>query len=282
MSGQGAQRSATDSPARHLPYYRCLGDFDVDEWPWAKRPVAPYLICTDPRSGSTWLCEELRWRGLAEPLEYLNPAYVAYLAGRWQCATPPQYRMALWKFRTNAGGVLGMKVLGLHFFNFLSDGLEAVLNPAQPVTSDENLSRIVDYLMPDTSLIWLRRRDKHAQAVSWWMAVKTQEWLRFSPAHADRAEKVEYDFSEIKEFYASLKQFDLRWQQFFASRGQRPIELFYEDILTRPEQSMGQLSLVLGGAFERTSDLDEPRNHVQRTQRTDDWTERFRHEVSRD
>ena len=65
--------------------------------------------------------EELGFRGLGEPLEYLNPVYVHYLSWRWRCTNLAQYRMMLWRARTAPSGVFAMKVLGMHMFSLTDD-----------------------------------------------------------------------------------------------------------------------------------------------------------------
>jgi LPS sulfotransferase NodH len=120
------------------------------------------IIFSTPRSGSTFLCQLLHRAGVCTPHEYFQPHdYLPLLAFRWNCVDGGRvawnrYASALELHRTSELGVLGINLHGSHLRHF---------ERALPHFS----AREVRY-------VWLQRRDKLRQAVSYGIATQTGEW----------------------------------------------------------------------------------------------------------
>ncbi|HWG99070.1 MAG TPA: Stf0 family sulfotransferase [Pilimelia sp.] len=84
-------------------YDRADGGFD--------RPRRSVLLCTMRRTGSTLLGEALhRAGGLGCPLEYLHAGFRPRFAARWGTPDLAGYVRALYRYRTDATGTLGIKL----------------------------------------------------------------------------------------------------------------------------------------------------------------------------
>jgi len=263
-----------------MPYFRCSDAHDVNRWDWGRPPVSTYVVCASARAGSTWLCEELAWRGLAEPLEYLNPKYVKYFAWRWECRNLAQYRVMMWRRRTSQDGRFGLKVLGMHFFDLYDDLFATLLN--EPPPHDPNMRRRVflEKVVPDPTYVWLRRRDKHRQAVSLWLADSTAVWMQYSPEDPREFGSLRYDFDAIDQRRRACETEEALWERFFEETGIKPRELSYEDLLSNPDPLLGSLAADLGGSPERQAPPSDYRNHVQSNATTEALVARYRSDLA--
>jgi len=287
MAGRGAERAIDGGGAAGIlkrlvadppvaPYSRCLGMYDFDGWGWLCPPIRPYVVCASARSGSTWLCEELSWRTLAQPIEYLNPAYVEYLAWRWGCANLAQYRMMLWKYRTTADGVFGIKVLGMHFFDLHAEHFASLLDGDAPVDPELRRLAYLDAFVPGCTFVWLRRRDMLGQAVSWWLAERTGAWVQVTDDDRRDLASVEYDAAAIDYKLRSVRREDEQWARFFTRTGIEPFCVEYEELQEFPERVIGDLAVSLGGIRAPSGVVPERRNRLQRNVLTDRLVERYR------
>ncbi|MFC7404658.1 Stf0 family sulfotransferase [Georgenia alba] len=126
------------------------------------------------RSGSTFLCDQLRLRGGFVTHEYFNARYyLPILAERWACLSPagvldvPRYVAQLRSRRAGDNGVLGVNVHGSQLPVFL-----------------QFLDHLTDL---EVQVVRVEREDKLAQAVSMAIAEQTRQWSRhFSPVATPR------------------------------------------------------------------------------------------------
>jgi LPS sulfotransferase NodH len=280
-TGQGGGATGDESNEPPPPHPNCLADHDLHVWDWALPPSRSYLVCSSARSGSTWLCEELSWRGLGDPLEYLNPAYVRFFAWLWGCANVAQYRLMLWRTRTTAEGFFGMKILGMHFFDLIEELFVPLVDGEPPSEPDERRRLYVEKILPGCSYVWLRRSDKVRQAVSWWVADKTEVWMQLAPVDRRALDLIEFDFDAIDLKRQMCEREDRQWARFFEQNGIEPFELVYEDLEKEPELLLASLASHLGGHPGIGRPRPERRIHVQRNAATEELVARYRAEHRR-
>jgi LPS sulfotransferase NodH len=263
------------------PHQRCLAEAELHVWNWARPPSSTYLVCSSARSGSTWLCEELSWRGLSDPLEYLNPAYVRFFAWQWGCASLAQYRLMLWRTRTTAEGRFGMKILGMHFFDLIEEFFTPLVDGELPATSDQRRRLYIETILPDCTYVWLRRRDKVRQAVSWWLADETEVWMQLAPDDRRELDHIQFDFEAIEAKRRQCEWEDERWAEFFAHNCIEPVEAVYEDLQQNPAPGLADLAARLGGDPAAVGPAPDLRNHVQRNATTEEFVIRYQSECAR-
>jgi len=136
--------------------------------------MTTYMIAFTARSGSTLLCDYLTANGLGYPTEYFQHPFG--VANKWhydQLGCPPDDFMGfvsrLLVLRAN-NGIFGAKITW--------DQKNALLEEANRYNSTFH---DMGDLSPGIKWIYLRRRDKVAQAVSLWRAAKTGRWHSTDP-----------------------------------------------------------------------------------------------------
>ena len=84
---------------------------------------------------------------------------------------------------------------------------------------------------PGLSYVWLRRRDKISQAVSWYKAIQTGTYIgRHAKGGPDEVEPLRFDYGQIRYLLSALTSFENAWGSFFSSNGLTPLVLYYEDL----------------------------------------------------
>jgi LPS sulfotransferase NodH len=100
---------------------------------------------------------------------------------------------------------------------------------------------------PDAAWLFLRRRDVHAQGISYWRAKATGRW-HVLPTSDEPEPTPPYDFAGIDACVRELVMHDGLWSHFFALAGIVPTTVWYEDLLsdcTPIERYMARFGLSL-------------------------------------
>jgi LPS sulfotransferase NodH len=69
--------------------------------------------------------------------------------------------------------------------------------------------RLFQLAFPDLTYISLKRRDKIAQAVSWYKAIKTGEYAKLrgaAPGGAEKHAELVFDYARIKTYWTALRK----------------------------------------------------------------------------
>jgi len=201
-----------------------------------------FFLCFINRSGSSHLCDMLSNAGIGKPGEYFNPHELTARCEKWklQARSEQEY---LDEVLSAQPGICGIKLEWSSYQQFMASC---------------NLGTL------DVRYIFLRRRDKVRQAISWYRASRTDAWSCFDrPVTTD----VEYNFAEINWFLRRIHELELNWEEELAGTGYLP--LFYEDLGPR---AIEEIALFLGVSVKGT-----PHSYflVQRDDRTDEWGKRF-------
>ncbi len=191
-------------------------------------PRLSYLICTTPRSGSNLLCTTLWQTGIAgRPQEYFMPGlrdeFIRY--AQLGVSEHPDYVRAVIRASTTPNGIFGTSV---HAFQ-----TALVMKRIQHAEGKEFFSfrEAVETAFPNIKYIFLTRVDKVAQAVSYYRAVMTGEWRRFSDEHIPESNKtIKMDHYGIKKCLELLEQSDAYWEKFFEEHELSPLRITFEDL----------------------------------------------------
>ncbi|MDP2620934.1 MAG: Stf0 family sulfotransferase [Hyphomicrobiales bacterium] len=84
-------------------------------------------------------------------------------------------------------------------------------------------------LFPNTKFVQLVRRDKIAQAVSFFMAKSTGIW-QVDAGEAQEAGPIDYSFHDINTYYQHFISHDYLWKLFFEKSGMTVPAYVYEDV----------------------------------------------------
>ncbi|MGF1454754.1 MAG: Stf0 family sulfotransferase [Alphaproteobacteria bacterium] len=221
-----------------------------------------YFICSTPRSGSSLLSELMRQTGrLGNAQEYLNKdVQLPRYARDWGLVKPGgqldlgAYLRAVRSNSATANGVCGVKA---HYSQF------AMFKTLTPVKA----------LFEEARLIWIRREDVVAQAVSFYLALATKQWSSLDPA---RAKAPDFDAAKIQERIDNLETQNAAWSALFRDTGREPLTVSYEALLEDPEAIRTQLSSFLDLEIPVFPDLRTVALKQQATALNRDYVERFK------
>ena len=246
------------------------------------RPRLSYWVCWSARRGGTLLHQTLASTGvLGDPTEWFWPPEIEVLSRRWGVEGDfTTYVDRVFETATTPNGVFGLRLSpGMHLRSFLRR-LRTEPRWSDPALSDRE---VVDSLFPDLRFIWVTRRDKVRQAVSWWRAAETGIWGLKKGAEPPRPErKPRYYFDAIDHLVKIVVLQDCRWQQWFAEWGAAPLTLVYEDFVQDLGGTARAVIEYLG--IEDPWELDEDRivSAVQADGLSEEWVQRYREESQKD
>jgi len=258
-----------------------------------------YLICATQRSGSTLLCELLRATDVAgvpdeyferlrgtglvrQPRQYFEDPSAEHIAQRLTPTEPGRperhgefeawFRYVLQR-GTTANGVFGAKMM----WNYLDDFKMRMAE--LPGLGDLSFNERLDAIFPRLKIIFMRRRDKVAQAVSLWKAIQTQRWRTDSESDSEEDDVVEahngdYDYAAIEYLLNELHRWDANWEDWFHATGREPIRIFYDEFTAGRAVTIGRVLDALG--------VDPPAPEGKRPMKrqaddlSKDWVARFR------
>jgi LPS sulfotransferase NodH len=204
---------------KRLRYHEEQMSSSID-FPWISQPQKRYCIASTPRSGSTLLSLMLLNTHLAgNPKEYLNPLL---MAAWYRINNKPiqlnEYIKQIESRRTTENGVFGIKIHWRH--------LEKL---AQRIDSIQ----INSFMNNFDKFIFIRRKDKIAQAISYYVADKTgvfhsdqEVWLKeFDIAHPT------FNGFQILRHLSDIVREEASWEEFFKNSSKAVYEIYYEDLI---------------------------------------------------
>jgi len=214
-----------------------------------------YLIAATPRSGSHYLGHLLfATKQLGAPLEYIS----LYGYRRWQqivgSEDPVTVLSEIMARRTSPSGWFGVKT---HWSQLLNIGRFEI--PRE----------MLDF----RRIIWIRRCDKIAQAVSFAIAMQTGAWTNF---HEAMREPI-YDYQAIADCADAIKHTEFEWAQFIRRTSVPHLSLFYEDIRGKEVETVTHILDWFG-----LPPMDVPISVSLQKQATEinaEWKDRFLHDM---
>jgi LPS sulfotransferase NodH len=212
-----------------------------------------YLICSSPRSGSTYLAELLASTGmLGVPREYFN---ALDRWGRPDKGRPEDPHALLDRVLTKGAtpnGIYGLKSHADHFA-----AVAAVIDPMR--------------MLPNLKLVRIRRQDILAQAISWMRAQQTGQFRADShPKYAPR-----YDAPAIRRLIALLAEQAAAWDRILAASGCVPLEIEYERLVEDPQREVDRVARLMGVPSPVPIDPARVKLTVQRDELSAAWRHRF-------
>jgi LPS sulfotransferase NodH len=180
-----------------------------------------YIIAGAQRSGSSLLCEGLESSGIAgRPAEVFAPDFRAPWLARFGLESDcrfTDYLAAVREHGTGRNGVFGVKIQYMHV-----QPLAAWAGLRGPVDD------ILELLFHGARYVEIIRRDRRAQALSWFRAIHTDEWSR--TAHTAAATPPALDIAEVRRLEEHLEWQHASWRRYFAARGIEPLVVEYESL----------------------------------------------------
>jgi trehalose 2-sulfotransferase len=252
----------TDSPPV-LAASRVLNEERYDLPEFSGR-TTNYMICSTPRSGSILLSFLLLGcRMMGVPHEYLHATiHMPALARRFGLVTTTGaididgYIERVRKSRTTANGVFGLKV---HHHQLA------------PIIHLPPIKRLVE----TASLIRIRRRDLVGQAISYYVANVTQLWSTFDERAVRSVVEPAYNASAIDKCLKNILAENASWEEMFVARAVPVFDIWYEDLVVRPDAICLSVCKHLGVNPPHTFDLLQTGLQRLANDRARDWKLRF-------
>jgi trehalose 2-sulfotransferase len=221
-------------------------------------PRVFYMICSQPRSGSSFLCEMLaNTLHAGMPAEYLRPDRVAMLKRRWAVETFDEYLHALTERKTSPNGVFGLKV---HWGQY------------SEAAGDRNPTSLFDGLSSEMRFVNVRREDRVRQAVSWVRALQTGSWS--TVLGPEQAQAV-FDPEDIERKIGRLEKEEAAWERLFERYGISPFQLTYERLVEAPEDTTRAVLDFLGVELPAGFRFDPPLMQRQADELSEEWVARY-------
>lgn len=99
-------------------------------------------------------------------------------------------------------------------------------------------------IFPQAKWINILRRDKIAQAISFWKAKQTDRWHVFKKEEEEP--EVDYDFNGLRAAMAELSLHDRLWWIFYRLAGVTPAEVIYEEFQQNVPKQLARLVDFVG------------------------------------
>lgn len=205
-------------------------------------------MCTIARSGSTWLCDLVSSTGLlGSPMEYLlnlNKWY--YHFGLPEDTRLEDYLAFLLEYTSTPNGVFGVK------------------------GSREQLEPFFN-CFGNVPCVWLRRRNKLEQAISWYRAAETGLWhiRRDSPRPT-----APFNRARINQFLEIIEEREAEWTSWFSHKGVLPLEIFYEQACQNPLAAVRAIAEYVGIQSAKIQCVNT-RHQIMRDETTSRWLRRL-------
>jgi LPS sulfotransferase NodH len=242
------------------------------------QPQTSYLICTTPRCGSWLLSEALQATEIAgRPREYFAPELHNDWLKKWHSpgiSSFPEFIAMAVKHGTTSNGVFGCKV---HWYQF-----QSLLNELRATDHNANLSDagLIQKTFPNVRYIWLFRRDKVRQAVSYYRASRTGQWWNIASSGnghpPQQPQTVPFDFSHISKLRETLLQHESNWRNFFSSAEIQPQKIAYEELAQAYDATTVRVLESLNIDLPPDFAVSGPRLKRQADSVSEDWSKRYR------
>lgn len=144
----------------------------------------------------------------------------------------------------------------------------------------QNLGTTALQWLKSPRILFIRRRDKFRQAVSFEIAKQTGIW-RKSGGEETRKSDLLYSYSRILACWDQIHNDEASWLQFFKAYGLGYHEMWYEDLVAEPSKEIKQALEHFGFDAKREMPL-ESRFVKQSDARNREWAERFKARRSMD
>jgi LPS sulfotransferase NodH len=229
-------------------------------------PKISYFICTLPRSGSWLLCESLEQTRIAgRPREYFEPK----LFQNGSEATYSGVVARIIRAGMTKNGVFGVK---FHWYQF--EHSPRII--AQDCDYKVSVPCLMAEKFPNLKYVWLTRRDKVRQAVSYFRASKTGQWWNIPGVNksTDAPAVPKFDFDRIRYLENLVVNHEAKWQKYFEEHAIDPLVLVYEEVADDHRAAVLEVLSYLKVPYPKRTNF-EPRLLRQADTLTEEWVERY-------
>ena len=230
------------------------------------------------------LAEALEFTTISgRPREYFDPGHEKSWCTRLGITTDTEYVAKIVNAGTTTNGVFGAKI-HWHQFWHLSKKLRLIHGEGA-----SNLE-LLRGAFPDLRFIFLTRRDKVLQAVSYYKALRTDCWHSLRPDAAIPREtpvlgptftsaptpEPSFDFEQIDRWVTRFTNDEASWCRYFAALGIEPFEVVYEDFIEAYESTILDILGYLNIPMPEGMKIAPPRLCKLADLVSEEWALRYR------
>lgn len=236
------------------------------------KPSVSYLICATPRCGGYLLFEALENTSLAGiPGEYFWDD--KEWAKKWGATDYPDFLDKVKEKSTTPNGVFGTKLMWGYFDKFIGK----VCQTPQFINRDLSPYAVLSELFPNLNYIWIMRRDKVRQAVSFWKGLQGLVWWKRIGDPTPKLEKeLEYNFAAIDYLIQEIILHEAAWQAYFTRYNITPFTVIYEDFVPYYEETALRIMDWLKISYPEDLVFGERRLLKQADSVSEEWVQRYR------
>jgi trehalose 2-sulfotransferase len=212
------------------------------------------------------LCSILRSTGVAgRPGEYFFCKRDETWEERWGSPSRVAYVERVFQRYTTPNGVFGFVLMWAYF--------DRVIQMLQEIPENEHLNgtQLLAAVFNQPKYIWMRRRDRVQQAVSWAMASQTKVWAKKMGETPQPRAEPQFDFDLIDERYNGITADELSWENYFRKNQIDPLILFYEDVIASNRDAAARVLEFLGVSFPSDLEMATPTVEKQATSISEQW-----------
>lgn len=230
-----------------------------------------YLVYATPRSGSYLLCEALTNTNLAgHPAEYFGPYQITTLSKRWDFSNHIEYLSKLLQERATPNGIFGAKITWRQFLGFI-ESLQHI-----PGYEGIPVPDLMSTIFPNLHYIWITRRDKLRQAISYWKALQTGAWTLSKGQQQTSIGEPTFDFGAINELIRRIVKDEADIQQYFSVCHVQPFTVLYEELVTAYEETAIEILKYLNVQVPKNLVFAERKLVQQTDAQSEEWIRQYR------
>lgn len=233
------------------------------------QPHISYLICATNRSGSFLLCEALKNTGIAgQPEEYFWRNDEPFWKERWSVSSYADYVAGAIAQGTSSNGVFGAKIMWGYF--------DDVVGKLHSIPGYEGLptAELLSTIFPNLRYIWITRRDKVRQAVSFEKAIQTNIWAMTDETSPSTGE-LHFDVARIDALVQVIESHEAAWQHYFAVNRITPFTVIYEELVAAYEPTARQILHELSISVPQSLQFAPRRLRQQADGVSEEWVHRY-------
>jgi len=240
------------------------------------KPVTTYIIASVQRSGTHLLCSILRSTGVAgSPGEFFLCKPGETWEERWGTSSQAAYVEDVLEQNMTTTGVFGTVVMWSY--------LDRMLQMLQQIPTYRGLTgaRLLAAVFNEPKYIWMRRRSRVEQAVSWAIACQTGVWAQKTGAQTKPRAIREFDFKVIDEWCNRIAEHETGWGNYFSENQIEPVILFYEDVVESGRDAAKRVLEFLGLPCPPAIEIAPPVFQKQANKISDEWAASYLKEKSK-
>jgi LPS sulfotransferase NodH len=217
---------------------------------------------------------------VGQPEEYFRPDHTHLWARRWGLRRNGPYEsyvQAAIAFSTTPNGVFSVK---LHWYQFawLMEQLRSFPSNEEPAEDWDLTART----FPHPRYVFLTRRDKARQAVSYYLAARRNLWFVIEGEEPEEAgdertdtERDEPHFQSVRWLEHALVQHEALWRTYFGDSAIEPLEVVYEDFSANYETTIRSVLDTIGITPDPQFSPQAPSLRKQADSRSEELLERY-------